>query len=335
MRVSVVAGLIVAVHVAVIGSVVMTQGCASTQGGAASTTPTPVETAPVPPMPPSPTVMAAPAPVAQPVPFPTLQPPVAPAPLKTSVAAENVYVVKAGDSLSKIAAAHGVKAAELKELNQIADPNKIRVGQKLILPDYAKASQSQPAAKSAAPAKASAPAAAAGDYVVKAGDALSKIAAAHGVKTKDLMAANNITDANKIRVGQKLVIPGAKAAAKTETAAAKPEAKPAEAPAAVPAAPEAAPAAPAAAPAPAAPALTPSPMVAAPADPAPAAASATAAPAPSQDAMLDYTVQEGDTAEGIARLFVVNKDDILKVNNIPAGSDVKPGQKIKIPPSSM
>ncbi|HAL91628.1 MAG TPA: hypothetical protein DCM68_01225, partial [Verrucomicrobia bacterium] len=63
-----------------------------------------------------------------------------------------------------------------------------------------------------------------------------------------------------------------------------------------------------------------------------------AAPVPevaaSQDAMLDYTVQEGDTAEGIARLFVVRKDDILRVNNVAAGSDVQPGQKIKIPPSS-
>ena len=49
--------------------------------------------------------------------------------------------------------------------------------------------------------------------------------------------------------------------------------------------------------------------------------------------MLDYTVQEGDTVEGIARLFVVRKDDILRVNNIPAGTDVKAGQTIKIPPS--
>ena len=68
---------------------------------------------------------------------------------------------------------------------------------------------------------------------------------------------------------------------------------------------------------------------------APAAPAVPAAPVAGQDAMLDYTVQDGDTAEGIARLFVVNKDDILSVNGIPAGSDVKPGQKIKIPPSSM
>ena len=251
MRVSVVAGLIIAVHVAVISSVVMTQGCATTQREAGSTIPAQVEPAPPPVLPPSTTVTLPPAPV-QPTTFPEIQPPTAPAPLKTSVAAENIYVVKSGDSLSKIAAAHGVK-------------------------------------------------------------------------TKDLMAANGIADANKIRAGQKLAIPGAKAAAKSEPA--KVEEKPAEAPVA----PLPAPVPEVAAPAPeAAPEAMPAPAVAAPAAPA-----VPAAPVAGQDAMLDYTVQEGDTAEGIARLFVVNKDDILSVNGIPAGADVKPGQKIKIPPSSM
>lgn len=323
MRVSIVAGLILGVHVAVIGSVVLTQGCTSTRSGDGSTVPAAVESAPAPVMPPSAAVVSQPAPALQPVAFPAIQPPVEPAPLKTSVAAENVYVVKSGDSLSKIAAAHGVNTRELAELNQITDANKIRGGQKLILPDHAKPSQSQPAAKSAAsaPAKESAPAVASGDtYVVKTGDALSKIAALHGVKTKDLMAVNKITDANKIRVGQKLAIPAK--AAKAPEAAAPAEAKPVEAapaPAAVEAPKVEAPAAvPAAAPAVAA---------------APEAAPAPAPEGVAQDNLLDYTVQEGDTVDGIARLFVVRKDDILRVNNIPAGTEVKAGQTIKIPPS--
>ena len=322
MRVSVVAGMIVAVHVAVIGSVVMTQGCVSTRTESDVVVPAPVETAPVPPMPPSVDVAPAPAPVA----FPVLQPPVQPAPVKTSVSAENVYVVKPGDSLSKIAAAHGVKTAELKELNNVVDVNKIRVGQKLILPDYSKPSSSQPAEKSAKSAESKAAAASGDAYVVKPGDALSKIAAAHGVKTKDLMAANNLTDANKIRAGQKLVIPGAKKADKAEDKAAekktakkdepkaepKEEAKPVEAPAVMPApVPEAA----------VVPAVAPA--------PAPEAAPASGA----QDAMLDYNVQEGDTIEGIARLFVVSADEIRKVNGLAAGEEVAPNKTIKIPPS--
>ncbi len=320
MRVSVVAGMIVAVHAAVIGSVVM-QGCTSTRRGEDSTAPVAVEPAPAPVLPPSPAVVA-PVPV-QPVAFPVIQPPVQPAPLKTSVAAENVYVVKSGDMLSKIAAAHGVNSRELAELNKITDPNKIRAGQKLILPDHSKPSQSQPSAAAEAKAPAKAPVASGNEYVVKSGDSLSKIAAAHGVKTKDLMAANQITDANKIRIGQKLSIPGAKAS-EPKAVAAKPEEKPAEAKAeSKPAAAPAAVSAPAPAPAPeAAPAVAPAVQEAPVSD-------------LEQEAMLDYTVQEGDTAESIARLFVVRKDDILRVNSVPAGSDVKPGQKIKIPPSSM
>ncbi len=321
MRVSVVAGMIVAVHVAVIGSVVMTQGCVSTRTESDVVVPAPVETAPVPPMPPSADVV----PVAAPVAFPVLQPPVQPAPVKTSVAAENVYVVKPGDMLSKIAAAHGIKTAELKELNNIVDVNKIRVGQKLILPDYSKPSASQPAEKSAKSAEAKA--VASGDaYVVKPGDALSKIAAAHGVKTKDLMAANNLTDANKIRAGQKLVIPGAKKADKAEDKAdekkADKKADKKEEPKAEKPAEAAAPVEPAVAPVPA-----PVPEVA------PAAAPEAAPASGFQDAMLDYNVQEGDTVEGIARLFVVSADEIRKVNGLAPGAEVVPNKTIKIPPS--
>ncbi|TAN38185.1 MAG: LysM peptidoglycan-binding domain-containing protein [Verrucomicrobia bacterium] len=46
-----------------------------------------------------------------------------------------------------------------------------------------------------------------GDYVVKSGDSLSKIASAHGITLAALMEANGIKNSNQIRVGQKLVIP--------------------------------------------------------------------------------------------------------------------------------
>lgn len=305
MRVSIVAGLIVAVHVAVIGSVVMTQGCATTQRDAGRTEPLPVEPAPVPVLPPSAAVVVPEA--VPPVAFPEIQPPVRPEPVTTGVAAGNLYVVKAGDSLSKIAVRHGVNFRELAELNQITDPNKIRIGQKLILPDYAKPSQSPPAAKPAASAKPKAAAGEGGAYEVKAGDSLSKIAVAHKVALKDLAAANQITDYNKIRIGQKLVIPGA---AKAE--APKPETPKAEvAEAAAPAAVEAAPV------------------------PAPASdAAATETPAADQADMLEYTVQDGDTVDSIARLFVVRQDEIRRVNNLAPGQEVSPAQRIRIPPAS-
>ncbi len=45
-------------------------------------------------------------------------------------------------------------------------------------------------------------------HVVKKGQALSTIAKRYGVSLKALMAANNIKDAKKVRIGQKLKIPG-------------------------------------------------------------------------------------------------------------------------------
>jgi LysM repeat protein len=307
--------LIVAVHVAVIGSVVMTQGCATTQRDAGRTEPLPVEPAPVPVLPPSAAVVMPEA--VPPVAFPAIQPPVRPEPVTTGVAAENLYVIKAGDSLSKIAVKHGVNFRELAELNQISDPNKIRIGQKLILPDYAKPSQSPPAAKPAASAKPTAAAGEGGAYEVKAGDSLSKIAVAHKVALKDLAAANQITDYNKIRIGQKLVIPGAAKAEAPKADAPKPEAPKAEA-AKAEVAEAAAPAAVEAAPVPA---------------PAPEAAAPETSSADQTD-MLEYTVQDGDTVDSIARLFVVRQDEIRRVNNLAPGQEVSPAQRIRIPPAS-
>lgn len=45
-------------------------------------------------------------------------------------------------------------------------------------------------------------------YTVKAGDSMSLIAKRFNVSTRDLMKDNKITNANKIRVGQKLTLPG-------------------------------------------------------------------------------------------------------------------------------
>jgi len=57
------------------------------------------------------------------------------------------------------------------------------------------------------PGDASAPTGPGGDYTVKAGDGLAKIAKAHGVSLEALEAANPGVDSRKLKVGQKLVLP--------------------------------------------------------------------------------------------------------------------------------
>ena len=117
------------------------------------------------------------------------------------------YTVKAGDTLSQIAASHGTSYQNLASLNHLSNPNEIYVGQTLKLQ-----------ATTSTPAQTPTPAASTnqGTYTVKAGDTLSAIAAAHGTSYEALAQANGISNPNEIYVGQTL-----KFTAPTRTTSAK------------------------------------------------------------------------------------------------------------------
>lgn len=125
------------------------------------------------------------------------------------------YTVKNGDSLSKIAAAHGLRTADVLAMNPGIDSNKIKVGQVIYLPATGKGVNASGKSSGLATPTSYATSAG-GTYTVKKGDILGRIAKANGVKIADLKKANNLTS-DTIKIGQKLVIPG-KAAAKTTTA---------------------------------------------------------------------------------------------------------------------
>ena len=241
----------------------------------------------------------------------------------------STYVVKPGESLSKIAAAHGFRTADVLAVNPGLNPNKIRAGQTIVLPG---AGAAKPAAKkSAAPAKAAS--ATGGTYVVQKGDILGRIANKHGVKLADLKKANGLTS-DKIVVGQKLIIPGAKAEAKPAVAAAKPaklvatepKTQPAKAQANIaaptPAAPEVKPAEP--------PAIVPPTPTAV---PPPALQLDPPAPTPSPEAPkgTPYVVQDGQDLFDISVKWGVSAADIKAFNKLDSDK-VVPGQTILIPP---
>jgi len=139
-------------------------------------------------------------------------------------AASGTYAIQKGDTLSAIAARHGISVQALFAANRLGWGSIIYPGQKLVIPGGAAAPATPPAAASPAP---STPSTASGTYAIQKGDTLSAIAAHHGVTVQALFAANGLGSSSIIYPGQKLVIPGAMVPAAVVTPAAP--AAPAEA----------------------------------------------------------------------------------------------------------
>ncbi|MGO4492039.1 LysM peptidoglycan-binding domain-containing protein [Arthrobacter sp. 2YAF22_2] len=138
------------------------------------------------------------------------------APAPAAPAGGQVYTVKSGDTLSGIAARHGVRLSEVFDWNGLNMRSVIYPGQQVKVGAGAAApaapAPAAPALAAPTPAPAApAPAAPAssGSYTIKAGDTLSGIAARHSVKLSDILSANQLTMSSIIYPGNKLVIPGA------------------------------------------------------------------------------------------------------------------------------
>jgi LysM repeat protein len=127
------------------------------------------------------------------------------APAEVEVEEPFRYAVQRGDTLSAIARRYGVAVSDLIQANDLTDPSHISIGQKLIIPAYRlpePSPESEPISRPVpAPDEAYI-------YTVAAGDTLNAIARRYGVSVQELVAVNELTDQNRIRVGQKLIIPG-------------------------------------------------------------------------------------------------------------------------------
>lgn len=104
------------------------------------------------------------------------------------------YTVKAGDTLSAIAAKYGTTYQALASTNSISNPNDIYVGQVIKVSATVTAASSQAASSTNSN----------GSYTVKSGDTLYGIALANGLNWQTLAKQNGISDPNVIFVGQKL-----------------------------------------------------------------------------------------------------------------------------------
>jgi len=148
-------------------------------------------------------------------------PPPPPAP-----STETIYIVQPGDTLSLIARRFNTTVAALAQLNGIVNANRILVGQRLTIPGTGGPTTSPPPAAppsdtnttldntvfivvtaTPSPGDNASQSAPQTTYVVQPGDNLFRISLRFQTTMGALMRANGIVDANRIFVGQRLVIP--------------------------------------------------------------------------------------------------------------------------------
>ena len=184
-----------------------------------------------------------------------------------------VYVVKPGDTLRSIAAAHGTTISAIVRANNMANPDVIYPGQRLTIPAR---SGSAPAARRR-PRLPSPTTRTSVYHTVKLGDTLDKVARAYGTSAAAIIAANGISNPDLIWVGQKLLISGS-----TQPGAPAPK-----------------------------PTVKPKPQ-----------------PAPASQQI--YVVQAGDTLGQIAKRYGTTVAAIVAANDLPSANTIGVGQRLII-----
>lgn len=107
------------------------------------------------------------------------------------------HTVQPNETLYRIAVLYGVTVGDILRANDLTDPDRITVGQSLIIP----------AAAPLAVGQMSAPGGSGLQHTVAQGENLLRIAEQYGVTVEGLMAANSLMETSLICVGQVLDIP--------------------------------------------------------------------------------------------------------------------------------
>lgn len=179
------------------------------------------------------------------------------------VASSGRYKVKAGDSLSKIAAAHKTSVKAIQQANKLNN-NQLKIGQQLIIPGLTETA-STPAVARTTKASTSRTTDGAQSYTVKKGDSLWEISQKLKVSTEQLATWNKLSATTQLKPGQTLTY--------YKKSAAKPK---------------------------------------------------------SDGKSMTYTVKAGDSLASIAQRFKVKVADIVKWNNIKANKFLQPGQELTL-----
>lgn len=94
-----------------------------------------------------------------------------------------IHVVKSGETMAGLASKYNETVNALQQINQLPDPNKLLIGQAILIPVYSTY------------------------HTVKPGETLWQIAQQYGISVDALVQANQLTNPNLISAGTRLYIP--------------------------------------------------------------------------------------------------------------------------------
>lgn len=231
------------------------------------------------------------------------------------VSTAQTHSVQKGETLSSIASSYGTSWKKLAEYNNLSNPNRLKVGQIINIPDAFGAEA--PVKYTPAAPVSSRPVAASikqgTTYTIQKGDYLSSIAKRSGLTVNEIKMANGLKS-DIIIAGKKLSIP------KKGEVKAVAVAKPIPAKAANPAQ-----------------SVATSSMLPAPAPIVDAAPAVEAVPAAAPVAVsasapvYEHVLYPGETLDDVARQYGSSQQEIMKLNNITDPASVKPGTKLLVP----
>lgn len=227
--------------------------------------------------------------------------------------------VRPGDSSSGIAKKYGVSRQSLMEANPRVDfGGGLIPGSRIIIPGGG-------TRVTASPALTASRSSSSGSYTVKPGDSLKAIAIRHGTSTANLASLNGIKDANKLVVGQRLVLPGGKAVSSNRSVASskpkpvtKPSAQASSDTVPIPGVglPDG---------------MPPPPSVALPSNTIAETKKSTPPPANTHRGVLAYRVDNTDNIESIASQFSTTPARIREMNHLQSTTKLNAGDEIMVP----
>jgi len=100
--------------------------------------------------------------------------------------AEDIHILKKGETLYAIAKKYGISVEELIVYNGVEDPRELKIGSRIKIPSKETKS-----------------------YKVKPGDTFYGIAKAHGIPLKQLLELNGFSETDVLQVGETLLVPTA------------------------------------------------------------------------------------------------------------------------------